>query len=367
MFAEPAYLGLLLLVPAVVVLMLLVRKRRAAAQARFADAALLHAIAPQERPGMAMIHIVLVAVAMLLLVLGLARPHGGVILESASGEGIDIVFALDISKSMQVDDVYPSRFDIMKGMARALIDQNPSDRVGVVAFAGEAFVQCPLTLDHITAKSFIDALTYEPNIRQGTNIGDAILTALDRFDSDNSRVLILFTDGESNKGPDPIGVARKAAERGVKVYTVGIGSEEGTVLHEATDSLFGTPRPRMRNGEPVVVKLDAKQLQQVAKITGGTYIGIAKEGDISRAFLQLDKSAKQEFSTGTRQVRQELGPFFLLGAAMILWADFLVELYRVSPLGYAWLRRGRSKVAKAKTTNRDRDPKRQAPAPTTPA
>ncbi|HYE76910.1 MAG TPA: VWA domain-containing protein [bacterium] len=348
-FGDPAYFGLLVLVPAVVVLLLLTQRRRKEAQARFADPALLQAIAPQERPAMAVAHVVLLGLALLLVVVGLARPKGGVIEEATSGEGIDIVFALDISKSMQVDDVYPSRFRVMKGMARALIDQNPNDRVGIVAFAGEAFVQCPLTLDHITAKSFVDALTFEPNIRQGTAIGDAILTALDRFDSDNSRVLILFTDGESNKGADPIAAARKAADRGIKIYTVGIGSETGTTLLEQQDSIFGTTQPRTRGGQPVIVKLDTKTLEQIAKITGGASITITDEGDISRAFLQLDKSSKQEFASGTRQVRAELAPFFFLAAAVLLGLDFLVELYRVSPLGYGWLRRGGPGKARATT------------------
>jgi len=336
----------LLLLPAVAFLgwlLVWMREQRRIAQVRFADPALLRAVASTERPGYAIAHIVLVCLAATLLVIGLARPRGGSVEEELTGEGIDIVFAMDISRSMGVDDLPPSRLEVMKAVAKAITDKNPTDRIGVVAFAGEAFVLCPLTLDHSTVKTFIDAQGFEPDIRQGTAIGDAITTSLDRFDSTNARVLILFTDGESNKGVDPIQAARAAAERGIRIYTVGIGSEQGAQLYEEGMGFHNVPRPQMHQGSPVVVGIDETTLREVAKITGGSFISIKDPSEVTTAFLQLDKSAKQAFSMGARSVKAELGPWFLAAAALLLWIDFLVELYRVSPLGFDWVR-GRSRA-----------------------
>lgn len=337
-FDAPQMFLLLPLVPLLAWLLIRSQSRRAAAQRNFADPALFAAISATERPAYARLHIVLITLACLLVILALARPKGGFVEEALSGEGIDIVFALDISRSMAADDLGPPRLQVMKEVAKALVDQNPGDRVGAVAFAGEAFVLCPLTLDHVTAKTFIDALSFEPNIKQGTAIGDAITTAIQRFDSQNSRVLILFTDGESNQGVDPIQAARQAAERGIKIYTVGIGTQEGAQLMESRDPFFGVPRPRVHRGSPVVVGLDQTTLREISRITGGTYVEIASTAQIAEAFVKLDKSARQVFEAGARQVRQELGPWLLAAAALVLWIDFLIELYRVSPLGFQWLR-----------------------------
>ncbi|MEO7993093.1 MAG: VWA domain-containing protein [bacterium] len=357
-FGEPLFFILVAVVALVVTLLQFEQRRRREAIGRFVQPGLWETIGGVQREHFGQIRLVLVGLACLLIVIALARPKGGIVLEETTGEGIDIVFAMDISRSMSADDIAPSRFQVMKSIARTLVDQNPEDRIGVVAFAGEAFVQCPLTLDHPTVKSFIDALTFEPNIKQGTAVGEAIMSALDRFDSDNARVLILFTDGESNKGADPLAAARKAAERGIKVYTVGIGSEEGVTLMDSRDPFFGTPQPRLQHGEPVVVKLDTKTLQEVAHVTDGTYIGIQRDTDINTALLHLDKSAKAVFAAGSRQVRRELGPWFLAAAALLLAIDFLIELYRVSPLGHKWM--GSGKKLKGKPATR-----KDTPAPGT--
>jgi Ca-activated chloride channel homolog len=200
------------------------------------------------------------------------------------------------------------------------IDASYGDRIGVVAFAGDASVVCPLTTDHGSAISFIDRLSTNEPLRPGTGIGNAIHVAVNRFrDSEAGRVLILLTDGENNKGLEISSAVEEAKLNGVTIYTVGIGTPNGAPLPETTQPVVGSSRNRTdSNGDEIMVGLDAENLQMIANETGGSYFPVSNQGELSTLYSRITHEGTVEFQSRRMVRRDELAPFFLLLASLFL-------------------------------------------------
>lgn len=332
MFQNENLLYLLILVPAAIWWICRFYKLRTQSRNKFADTKLLKMIAPSERRWVPVVRTILIALALTCLLLALARPKGGEIEMESTSEGIDIYLVLDMSKSMIVEDVGASRFIVQKKVSEAIINSHPNDRIGIIGFTGEPYVICPLTLDHSTLLTFLNAVRIdESSSSPGTGYGNAITLALTRFEGEHGRAIVLFTDGENNKGTNPAKSARDALRDGVRIYTIGIGTEEGARLFER--DFFSRPVPRTYKNQPVIVKLDKSTLKEVANITHGKAFFIEELSDANTVFLKFDRTSKAEFKSGLMTRKEEMAHWFLIIASILLIADFLVDRFRLIPRG----------------------------------
>lgn len=266
-FAEPDYLYLLICIPLLATIYILAVRSRRKRLARFGNPVTVGTLMPEASPRRTTGKTVIFLLAVTVLVIAMARPQLGSKLKEVEREGVEIMLAVDVSNSMLAADFAPNRLERTKFAVEKVLEGIDEDKVGVIVFAGDAYVQLPITSDYTTARNFVSQISPDMVSKQGTALGKAISLAASSFStgSENSRVIILITDGENHED-DPIAAARHAADLGVKIYTIGIGTPEGAPIE------FGGDFIRDENGEIVVSRLDEKTLQEIAVITGGAYI-----------------------------------------------------------------------------------------------
>lgn len=267
-FAAPQMLWLLLILatPLTVFFWWAWRKRQELIT-QFISARLLNQLKVGVSPSRQKARMVIFVVAVIFLILALARPQWGVTREEARQRGLDIVVAIDTSNSMLAEDVSPNRLTRAKLAALDLMHRAKTDRLGLVAFAGTAFLQCPLTLDDAAFSQSVDSLDTKTISQGGTAIAEAIDEARKAFkdESDNHKVLVLFTDGEDHDS-EAVKAAEKAAKDGMIIFTIGIGTAEGELLR-VRDEQGRMDYIRDEQGNPVKSQLDEKLLQQIARTT----------------------------------------------------------------------------------------------------
>ena len=245
-------------------------RRREALLSRFAAARLLDQLTEKASHQRTLLKVALILLAFALIGISLARPQYGVDWIERKARGLDIVFVLDSSKSMLATDLRPTRLDRAKLAIIDLVKRLESDRIGLVAFAGNAFLQTPPTLDYAAFRENLDAIGYSSISRGGSDIGRAIREAAKAFPEDNSfKVVVLLTDGEDQQ-QDAITAAREVADDGIKVYTIGIGTPEGDYL-KISNAQGDDEFIRDSSGQPVRSQLDETTLQKIAQLTGGSY------------------------------------------------------------------------------------------------
>ena len=290
-FANPQYLWLLLAVPALVALYALAARSRRKRLARFGNPAILEELMPEVSTGRTAFKFILFCTAVALLVLAAARPQFGSKLREEKAQGIEMMLTIDVSNSMLAEDFQPNRLERTKYAIGKLFEGLQQDRVGLVVFAGEPKVQLPITSDYRMARAF--ARRIDPSLVsvQGTAIGKALEQALLSFSGDteesHGRVIILITDGE-NHDDDAIAVAERAAQMGVKIFTIGIGTPEGAPIQ------IGGEFIKDETGEMVVSKLNEEMLARIADITGGAYVRSSKQSigldEIVKAINEMEQT-----------------------------------------------------------------------------
>jgi len=266
-FAQYQYLLLLGLVPLFFVLHALVCRWRSKRISKFGDKELVGSMMPSASKAKGWVRISLFSLAFTFFVIGLSRPQIGAKLKEHETQGVEIMIALDVSNSMLAEDYSPNRLERAKLAISRLVDKLHEDRIGLIVFAGNAFVQLPITTDYVSAKMFLNSINTESVPVQGTAIGAAINLSIKSFStqSEKSRAIIVITDGENHED-DPVAAAKQAAELGVRVFTIGIGSPEGKPVPLDGELL------KDKNGEIVVSRLDEKVLQELAAAGGGAYV-----------------------------------------------------------------------------------------------
>lgn len=269
-FANPMLLYLLLLCVALLILLFFYARRRKRAIAKLGNWTLIRELMPQYARKLPIYKALLFITALAFLILALARPQFGERKETVRKEGIEIMIALDISNSMLAEDIKPNRLERAKYALSQLVDRLKNDKLGLVVFAGDAFVQLPMTHDYSAAKLFVSTISPDLISEQGTSMGNAISLATTSFtsDSDIGKAIIIITDGEDHEG-DAIGAAKNAKEKGIQVFTIGMGLEKGAPI----------PSPQQNGqfikdnaGNTIISKLNPKYLQKVAAAANGTYI-----------------------------------------------------------------------------------------------
>jgi Ca-activated chloride channel family protein len=265
---------------------------------------------------------IFVVLAILFLILALTRPRWGYQWEDLHQRGVDVIVALDVSSSMLAEDIKPNRLERAKRKISDLLDMMEGDRIGLVAFAGTSFVQCPLTLDYGAARLFLSAIDTQLIPVQGTALGNAIKTSVKAFRSQEkkSKALILITDGEDQTGK-ALSAAKLAGDQGVKIYTIGIGGEIGAPLPNSSGA--GGFR-KNQQGEVILSKLDETTLQQIALETGGSYVR-SVTGDIDLKTIYKDQIKKhiekKELKSERRKIWQERFQWFIFIALIFLVAE----------------------------------------------
>jgi len=308
-FASPGYL--LLLVPVAVLVWLELRKRTGAV--RFSDLSFLRT---QRGPGRHLKPVLLAVntLALVLMVLALARPQRGRVYEEVESRGVDIMLCMDVSETMTYADYQPSRIAVARQRAREFIAKRRGDRAGLVIFANGAMARCPLTVDKAVLGAIIDRLQVGAIDPSRTAIGMGLASAVAQIKDSKSkdRIIILLTDGLNNSGEiDPLTAARLAQSFGIKVYCIGIGSQ-GPVTVMVNDPLWG-PRP-----QTMQVDFDMKTLDGISAITGGKSFLASDEDALKRIYDEIDRMEPTTFKVARHTVYAEKAQVFLLPAALIL-------------------------------------------------
>ncbi len=322
-FAHIEMLWLLLLIPAFTAAYIAIVRRKQRQLRLFGDPELLSELMPNVSRTRPAIKFALLMVALILLIIAAARPQYGQKEKTVKRQGIEVMFALDISNSMLAEDVAPNRLDRAKQMLSKLIDQMVDDKVGLIVFAGEAYTQLPITCDYVSAKMFLNTISPDLIRVQGTAIGDAIMTSIRSFgseESDASRAIILITDGENHED-DAIAAAKAANEKGIKIFVVGIGKPDGSPI-----PIPGTNNFRKdRAGNVVVSKLNEDMCREIAQAGQGMYVRCDNTNTATRALQkELDTLATSEFETKVYADYNEQYQGFVLLAFLILVIDFFI-------------------------------------------
>jgi len=325
---------MLFLIWAVPLLFLIVvygMKRRHKILLGFSSARGLKAIAPESGTKRRWIKAVLVLGALIFIALALAGPQYGYKWQEIERKGVDIIVALDCSRSMLATDIKPTRLDRAKREIFDLLHLLKGDRVGLMAFAGTAFLQCPLTLDYEAFNLFLNALTPDFLPVGGTDVAAAITTALSGFNAkDNSeKAVILITDGESTGG-DPVQAAKKAKAAGVKLFCIGIGKDSGVPVPDRQGGF-----KKNRAGKIVITRLDEDTLKKIAVLTGGTYVrSIAGDMDLDVIYNReiRGKMDVTTLSSGRKQIWEDRFQWFLALALAVLVAELFLPAVRKTAL-----------------------------------
>ncbi|HET9857619.1 MAG TPA: VWA domain-containing protein [Chthoniobacterales bacterium] len=317
-FGAPIWFWALLVIPVVALLFARAEQRGVARLREFVSPRLLPQLAATVNRGRLVWRFAFLMLGLAFAIVSLARPQWGYIYEDVKRKGLDLLFAVDTSRSMLSNDVQPNRLERVKLAAQDLVNQLQGDRVGLIAFAGRAFLQAPLTIDYEAAVESINDLDTKTIPEGGTNISEAINLALNTFGKSaaGNRALIVFTDGEELSG-DAAKVAKAAADAGVRIFTVGVGTPQGSLIPVTSDD-GGTAFVKDSSGQVVKSKLDEKRLREIAQATGGFYLHLE---DGPRTMSQLYsqglanmKAAEIDARLGRRPIERYEWP---LGAAML--------------------------------------------------
>jgi len=318
---------LLILLPLLAVFYWLVFTMKRRAIERFGNSALVRKLALSFSPKKQRWKVALLLLAVFFLLFSLARPQLGSRLTLMKREGVDIVIAMDCSLSMMAEDFKPSRLEKAKQEVNGLIARLRGDRVGLVAFAGAAFIQCPLTLDYSAAGMFLDIMDGNLIPQPGTAIGDAIRTSTGAFNQKERKykVLILLTDGEDHDS-DPLGAAEEAAAEGIRIYTIGIGSVQGDPIPLRNKRGEVTGYKKDDEGNVVVSRLDEITLQKIALSSDGKYYpATSGEMELDKIYDEISKMEKKELEGKLMTQYEDRYQVFLFLSILLLMIEFLLS------------------------------------------
>ena len=311
----------------IILLFVLLQFWKTHTQKKFADSILLKRLSPNQSLFKSILKLLTLCVAFACLSIALVNPKIGTKLETVRSEGVDIVFALDVSKSMLAEDIAPNRLEKSKQLVTQIINSLTSDRIGIIAYAGKAFPQLPITTDYASAKMFLQNTNTDILSSQGTAIHEAIQLAKTYYDDEEqtNRVLIIISDGEDHSG-EATDIAEEANEEGIKILTIGVGDlkggpipikRNGIVLNYKKDS----------NGETVITRLDETTLKKIAEEANGIYVNGSNTNEVVSVIKDtLDQIDKKEFeSKQIADFKDQFQWFLALGILLLFIDIFFLE------------------------------------------
>ncbi len=297
---------------------------RRSAQKKFADSHLLQRLSPNQSLFKSILKVLVLCGAFLCLSLALVNPKIGTKLETVRSQGVDIVFAVDVSKSMLAEDIAPNRLEKSKQLVTQIINNLASDRVGIIAYAGKAFPQLPITTDYASAKMFLQNMNTDMLSSQGTAIHEAIQLAKTYYDDEEqtNRILIIISDGEDHEG-EAVDIAEEANDEGIRIFTIGVGDAKGGPIPIKRNGIILNYK-KDRNGETVITRLDETTLREIAKETDGVYIDGSNTIKVVETIKDiLNKMDKKEFESKQIADFKDQFQWFLALGIVLLFIDIL--------------------------------------------
>ncbi len=336
-FANPEGFYLLFLIPILVIFFLKARKRKIQSLHKFGNITLLEKLTSSSGFKGKPHRYIFFLLALTFLILSIARPQWGTSMQTIKRKGLDLLIALDTSKSMLAEDIKPNRLERAKYEIAHFIDNLQGDRIGVICFAGTSFVQCPLTLDYAAAKLFLKAIDTQIIPIGGTAIGKAIEKSCQAFikEERKHKVLILLTDGEDHES-EPLEAAKEAAREGIKIYTIGLGSEAGEPIPLKNEKGANNGYLKDRKGNIVMSKLDQETLEKIALLTDGKYFHASSaDMELKKVFEDIANMEKKELQSRKYTQYEDRFYFFLLPALFFLFLEFFLGEHRRVKKGWA--------------------------------
>lgn len=331
-FAHEEMLYGLLIIPLLVLIYIIASYRRKKLKRRFASSELHPLLMPDASKFRKNLKFIIYLFSLAVLIFALAGPRVGSRLKEVETKGRELIFALDVSNSMLAEDMQPNRLEVAKQALNNLLNKLDNDKVGLIVFAGDAYVQIPVTTDFAAARLFLNTVSTNMVSKQGTAIGSAIDLAVKSFTSEdtpegvpaeatNSKAIVIITDGENHE-EGVFEAAEKAAARGIVVHAIGLGDPRGVPLPLYPGS---NDFRKDREGNPVVSKLDEATLKRIASITGGYYIKAGRSGaGISRLMEKLDELQSEQYTAKVFAEYAERYQYFLGLGLFLLLIEFIV-------------------------------------------
>ena len=341
-FESPLYMYLLAVVPLLLLIRLLMVAQQKKRLNRFGDVELIRQLTPNVSRFRPLVKFWLLLVALSLLVVMLARPQFGTKISHEKRTGIETIIAMDVSNSMLAEDVAPSRLDRSKMMVENLVDNFSNDKVGLIVFAGDAFIQLPITSDYVSAKMFLSSISPSMINTQGTDIAAAIRMALHSFTPQEGvgKAVIVITDGEDHEG-GAIDAAKEAKEKGIRVYVLGVGSPKGAPIPTGDGDYM-----RDGSGQTVMTGLNEQMCREIAQAGGGAYIHVENNSNAQEQLdNELDKLSKKEIeSTVFSEYDEQFQAVGILALLLLILEVCILEIKNPLLKGISLFKRG-SKVA----------------------
>lgn len=324
---EKIWFWLLLVIPVIIVLFLLLQIWKKYVQNKFISKQSLKKLSPNKSLFKPILKIVVLCFAFACLIIALVNPKIGTKLETVKREGVDIVFAIDVSKSMLAEDIAPNRLEKSKQLVTQIINNLASDRIGIIAYAAKAFPQLPITTDYAAAKMFLQSMNTDMLSSQGTAIDEAIQLARTYYDDEDqtNRVLIIISDGEDHNNVASK-VAEQANEEGIRIFTIGVGSINGGPIPIKRNNIVLSYK-KDNQGETVITRLNEETLKNIAAEANGVYINGANTNQVVEEIRDiLNKMDKKEFEAKQFAEYKDQFQWFLGLALLFLVIDiFLLE------------------------------------------
>ncbi len=324
---EKIYFWLLLVIPILILLFIGVLVWKKTTQKKFADAPLLKKLSPDQSVFKSVMKIIVISLAFACLIVALVNPKVGTKLETVKREGVDVVFAIDVSKSMLAEDIAPNRIEKSKQLVTQIINNLASDRIGIIAYAASAFPQLPITTDYASGKMFLQSMNTDMLSSQGTAIYEAIELAQTYYNDEEqtNRVLFIISDGEDHEGNVDT-IAEEAASKGIKIFTIGVGSEKGAPIPIKKNGIVQSYK-KNSGGGTVVTKLNKTTLQEIANQANGVYIdGKNTKNVVEEVTTILQGMNKKEFEAKQFADFKDRFQWFLGAGLLLLLLDiFLLE------------------------------------------
>ncbi|TXE12847.1 VWA domain-containing protein [Seonamhaeicola algicola] len=324
---EKIWFWALLVIPVIILFFVVLQIWKHKTQRKFSDKALLKRLSPNTSLFKSVLKIIVLSLAFLCLTLALVNPKIGTKLETVKREGVDIVFAVDVSKSMLAEDIAPNRLEKSKQLVTQIINNLASDRVGIIAYAGKAFPQLPITTDYASAKMFLQGMNTDMLSSQGTAISEAIKLASTYFNDEEqtNRVLIIISDGEDHT-EEAAAVAEQASEEGIRIFTIGVGDAKGGPIPIKRNGVVLNYK-KDQQGETVITRLNEETLQAIAQEANGAYINGKNTNNVVENIRDiLTNMDKTEFEAKQFADFKDQFQWFLAFGVFFLCIDvFLLE------------------------------------------
>jgi Ca-activated chloride channel family protein len=326
-FAHPEYLYALYAVPLLVLLFWYMLRNRRKLLGKFAHKGIQRLLLPNYSRVKSSVKFGIIILVFILLVIAAANPQVGTKMEEVKQSGIDVYILLDVSLSMKAEDIRPNRLDRAKFQISSLIQKLRGDRIGLIIFAGQAYVQFPLTSDYSAANLFLNAVDVNSVPQQGTAIASAINLAAKSFDYKTStqKAIVVITDGEDHEG-DVMQAVNNAVARDIKIYTIGLGSSDGVPIPVYSKDGQQIGFKKDNDGNVVLTKLDASVLRQIASAGNGQYFhGSNYEDQLNDIYNDLSKLEKTEFGVKKVTDYEDRFYYFLIPALILLVLEFFIS------------------------------------------